>query len=275
MARAIYSKPKPANAPRPALAPRTNLPPATEAPQHVAAKAPRHIPTKTSRTIPTKRSRSNTANRVFKAPRKRAAVPTKAPRDIGLHLALRAANEHGKPVPTKAPRNPELHLKLRAAKGYGKVPTKYHGMVKMPAPRRNPVRGVRKIQQVRESEEPEESEEESLGTFYELFNAETEVESDTASEDSAMEDVEEEQQEVQTPVQVRASVFQPDSEDVFGLGRTHFLNQLQEFRDKSWTRSLEAEEVWRGLMEEADKRDAWEPCENMVVFWIGGYDGHA
>ncbi|KAI5817549.1 hypothetical protein BZA77DRAFT_292432 [Pyronema omphalodes] len=266
MARAIYSKPKPANAPRPALAPRTNLsqPAEAEAPGHVAAKAPRHIPVKAPRNIPTKRPRSNTANRVSKAPRSRA--PTKAPRDIGLHLAHRAANEHGKPIPTKAPRNLELHLKLRAAKGHGKVPTKYHGMVKMPAPRRNPVRGVRKIQQVQEAEK---SEEESLRTFYELYDAESELESDTPSEDSEMEDVEEEQQEVQTPVQVPDIGFCPDSEDVFGLGRTHFLNQLQEFRAKSWTRSLEAEEVWRSLMEEADGRDSWEPYENMVVFWIG------
>ncbi|KAI5817564.1 hypothetical protein BZA77DRAFT_292443 [Pyronema omphalodes] len=269
MARAIYSKPKPANAPRPALAPRTNLTQPAEAPCHVAAKAPRHIPVKAPRNIPAK----DPGYRVSKAPRSR--VSTKAPRDLELHLALRATKGHGKLVPTKAPRNLELHLKLRAANGRGKIPSKYHGMVKMPAPRRNPVRGVRKIQQVQEPEELEELEEEGLGTFYELFNAETEVESDTPSEDSEIEDVEEEQQEVQTPVQVQASVFQPDSEGVFNLGRTHFLNQLQEFRAKSWTRSLEAEEVWRGLMEEADKRDAWEPYENMVVFWIGGYNAHA
>ncbi|KAI5817996.1 hypothetical protein BZA77DRAFT_291917 [Pyronema omphalodes] len=269
MARAIYSKPKPSNAHRPALAPRTNLPPTTKAPHQVAVKPPRHLPAKVPHNIPTNRPRSDPANRVSKAPRSR--VPAKAPRDQELHLALRAAKGHGELVPTKAPRNLELHLRLRAAaRGYGKVPNKYHGMVKMPAPRRNPVRGVRKMQQV---QEPEELDEAILRPFYELYNTEVEPESDGPSEDSEMGDVEEEQQEVQ--LQVQDTVFHPDSEDVFGLGRTHFLNQLQEFRAKSWTRSLEAEQVWRGLMEEADRRDAWEPYENMVVFWIGGYNGYA
>ncbi|CCX33311.1 Protein of unknown function [Pyronema omphalodes CBS 100304] len=234
MPRVIYSQPKPANAPQRVLAPRTNLPQATKALRHIPAKSPRHILTKCPHSDPT--------HRVSKAPRNR--VPTKVPRDRSLHLQLLASN------------------------GHGKVPAKYHGMVKLPPPRRNPVRGVRNMQHVQQAQESEESEDleaESMRPFYEQYEPEPEPqhESDTVSEDSEMDDVDEEQSS------------DSDSDDEDEPGRIHFLNQLQQFRTELWKRSLKAERVWRELVEEADRQDAWESYEeNVFVFWIGGNHGH-
>lgn len=97
------------------LAPRTNAQHAPLPPHNIPTKAPRprsHVPTECPR--------SNPAHGISKAPRQR--IVTKAPRNLptfGSYQHLLAVVNNGGPA-------------------------NYHGMVKLPPPRRNPVRKVRK-----------------------------------------------------------------------------------------------------------------------------------